>query len=88
MVFHYKGAFTEVLPSGNETDCFISGITGPTTSFNRYAIKESFGIFGAFLYPFAIPALFGVPASAVCARWIRPYFLPFGHWWIPTGTQT
>lgn len=65
IVFHYSGAFSEILPSGDTVPSFISGITGQTTCFNRYAITGGFGIFGVFLYPFAVPALFGVPASAL-----------------------
>ncbi|TDX01812.1 helix-turn-helix domain-containing protein [Dinghuibacter silviterrae] len=65
MVFHYKGSFTEILPSGDQAPSFRSGITGQTTSFNRYAIQENFGIFGAFLYPYGLPALFGVSAQSV-----------------------
>ena len=68
MVFHYTGAFTEILPSGDQAPSFISGITGQTTQYNRYSISENFGIFGAFLYPFALPALFGVAATDLSNR--------------------
>jgi AraC-like DNA-binding protein len=67
-VFHYTGAFTEILPSGDQAPSFISGITGQTTQYNRYSISENFGIFGAFLYPFAVPALFGVAATDLSNR--------------------
>jgi AraC-like DNA-binding protein len=65
MVFHYKGSFLEILPSGDQAPSFLSGITGQTTRYNRYAIQESFGIFGAYLYPYGLPALFGVSASSL-----------------------
>ena len=65
IVFQYKGVFSEILPSGDQVPSFLSGITGQTTSYNRYAIKENFGIFGAFLYPFAVPALFGISAASL-----------------------
>ena len=60
IVFHYKGIFREVsAPSG---PTFLSGVSGQTTHFHRYQIEENFGIFGAYIYPFAIPALFSVSA--------------------------
>lgn len=68
MVFHYTGVFAEILPSGDQAPSFISGITGQTTQYNRYSIRENFGIFGAFLYPFALPALFGVAATDLSDR--------------------
>lgn len=68
IVFHYSGRFSEVLPSGDTAPSFLSGITGQTTCYNRYAITGDFGIFGVFLYPFAVPALFGVPASAISSQ--------------------
>jgi AraC-like DNA-binding protein len=68
MVFHYTGVFSEILPSGDQAPSFISGITGQTTQYNRYSISENFGIFGAFLYPFAVTALFGVAATDLSNR--------------------
>lgn len=65
MVFHYKGVFDELLPSGKIEKSFTSGISGQTQTFNRYQINRSFGIFGAYLYPYTIPCLFNIPATDI-----------------------
>jgi AraC-like DNA-binding protein len=65
LIFHYRGRFDEIA-SDNKTDLsFTSGISGPTQRFRRFTIKEDFGIFGVYLYPFALPVLFGIPATEV-----------------------
>jgi AraC-like DNA-binding protein len=65
MVFHYKGRFTDIAGDGSSAPSFTSGVGGPSQHFSRFHTAESFGIFGVYLYPFAIAALFGVPASAI-----------------------
>ena len=65
LVFHYKGMFDEISISGIKQSSYSSGIDGPSRKFRRYATGESFGIFGAYLYPFAIPSFFKIPASAL-----------------------
>ncbi|MBN9381776.1 MAG: AraC family transcriptional regulator [Chitinophagaceae bacterium] len=64
LCFHYKGGFCEVtenkiLPS------FQTGIHGQSLHYRRFRTGESFGLFGAFLYPFAVPVLLGIPASEI-----------------------
>jgi AraC-like DNA-binding protein len=63
MVFHFKGRFDEILKTDESEPSFRSGIHGQSQSFRRFRICEDFGIFGVYLYPFAIPALFGIPAA-------------------------
>lgn len=63
MVFHFKGRFDEILKTEQSELSFRSGIHGQSQSFRRFRIGEDFGIFGVYLYPFAIPALFGIPAA-------------------------
>jgi AraC-like DNA-binding protein len=63
MVFHYKGLFDEVTIPSRVERSFASGLHGPAKNFRRFSIDESFGIFGVYLYPFAIPQLFSMPAS-------------------------
>ena len=63
LVFHFKGQFDEILKTEQSELSFRSGIHGQSQSFRRFRISEKFGIFGVYLYPFAIPALFGVPAA-------------------------
>ena len=63
MVFHYKGLFNEVTIPSHVERSFAAGLHGPAKNFRRFSIDQSFGIFGVYLYPFAIPQLFSMPAS-------------------------
>ncbi len=63
MVFHFKGQFDEILKTDQTELSFRSGIHGQSQTFRRFKIGEDFGIFGVYLYPYAIPALFGIPAA-------------------------
>ncbi len=62
MVFHYKGMFEEMTPGSPLTQS-ASIIQGPTHQYRRYITNESFGIFGVYLYPFALPALCALPST-------------------------
>lgn len=62
LVFHYKGYFHELMPDGSRKQSFTSGIHGQTINIHRFQIHESFGIFGVYLFPYTLPALFGIPA--------------------------
>ncbi len=62
MVFHYKGRFEEILLSGQTEHSFMAGLHGPSQHYRRFIIDKGFGIFGVYLYPFALPYLFGLPA--------------------------
>ncbi|HVI45833.1 MAG TPA: helix-turn-helix transcriptional regulator [Chitinophaga sp.] len=62
MVFHYNGRFDELLHNGDITPSFTAGIHGQTNFTRRFHIDDSFGIFGTYLYPHAIPLLFNIPA--------------------------
>jgi len=60
ILFHYRGAFIEQnVPDGRQPYGLLQA---PSSHFRRFVTYESFGIFGAFLYPFAIPFLFNTPA--------------------------
>jgi len=63
MIFHYKGSFDEITMSGKVEKSFTAGLHGPSQNYRRFTINEGFGIFGAYLYPFAIPYLFSIPTS-------------------------
>ncbi len=63
MVFHYKGIFDEITVPAQAERSFASGLHGPSQKFRRFIVNESFGIFGVYLYPFAIPRLFSMPTS-------------------------
>ncbi|HKX82802.1 MAG TPA: helix-turn-helix transcriptional regulator [Pyrinomonadaceae bacterium] len=63
IVFHYKTQFDEIGDAGRIETSPIATINAQSTRFRRYSARASFGIFGAYLYPFAIPRLFSFPAS-------------------------
>ncbi|HZE85296.1 MAG TPA: helix-turn-helix transcriptional regulator [Puia sp.] len=62
--FHYKGIFDELLPCNKTEKSILSGVSGPSQYFNRFCINENFAMFGVYLYPFALPKIFRIPASA------------------------
>lgn len=62
IVFHYKGVFDDILGNAHPAT-YRSGLHSQTSQFSRFITNEDFGIFGAYLYPYAIPRLFGLPAE-------------------------
>ncbi len=62
IVFHYRGPFNELETAGRPRN-WLSGIHFQTNRYTRFETKESFGIFGAYIYPFAVPWLFNVPSA-------------------------
>ena len=65
LFFHYKGIFTELKKNGATYTASASGIQGPSQSYRRFTIDQGFGMFGAYLYPYAIPQLFGMPVHSL-----------------------
>ena len=43
----------------------LSGVQGPSQSYRRFTIDQPFGMFGVYLYPYAIPQLFGSPVYSL-----------------------
>lgn len=64
LIFHYHGEFNELLAGKHQDDSFRAGVHGQTDQFRRFIVKDSFGIFGVFLFPYALKTVFGIPASA------------------------
>ncbi|HZY36173.1 MAG TPA: helix-turn-helix domain-containing protein [Mucilaginibacter sp.] len=62
MVFHYRGRFNELDYAGQARN-WLSGIHFQTDRYTRFEANESFGIFGVYVYPFAVPWLFNVPSE-------------------------
>lgn len=62
LIFHYKGTFTD-LQTGDSS--FTAGLHGQSDTYSRFLAEGHFGIFGAYLYPYAIPALFGLPGTTL-----------------------
>lgn len=63
MVFHYRGRFDQVFDSGRIDRSFYAGLHAQSATFSRFIIRENFGMFGVYLYPFAIPKLLRLPAT-------------------------
>jgi AraC-like DNA-binding protein len=62
MVFHYQSSFDEIAEQGWQSRS-ASGIQFQTDTYRRFVTHESFGIFGAYIYPFAVPRFFNIPSS-------------------------
>lgn len=62
MVFHYQTNFEEIIADGKEISG-PSGIQFQTDKYRRFITRQSFGIFGVYIYPFAVPRFFNIPSS-------------------------
>ena len=71
LVFHYKTNFDEITANHILEPSFSSGISGQSQNFRRFVTKDSFGIFGAYLYPYAVPKLFSIPASEITNQMVN-----------------
>ena len=65
LIFHYKECFKELCWDGKMEKSFTAGLHGPSQHFRRFIIDKDFGIFGVYLYPFAVTSLFTIPAAAI-----------------------
>lgn len=64
LIFYYRGQFK--YESGFQSEKILTtGVYGQTQHFNKVATTASFGLFGTYLYPYALPQLFCMPASEV-----------------------
>jgi AraC-like DNA-binding protein len=62
MVFHYRGVYDQLI-GGRQVDSFAAGIVAQTRKFSRFVVNKDWGIFGCYVYPYALTKLFSVPAS-------------------------
>ncbi|HMR83711.1 MAG TPA: helix-turn-helix transcriptional regulator [Niabella sp.] len=62
MIFCYKGQFNYRSGLGAEHK-LVSGIYGQTQTFSKVVANVDFGVFGFYLYPYAVAQLFSLPAS-------------------------
>lgn len=60
-VFHYKGIFRQ-MNEGRNGFSEAAHLHGQSNKFQRFETTDAFGIFGAYLYPFALPRLLGIPS--------------------------
>jgi AraC-like DNA-binding protein len=66
MVFHYKALWREVKEDDSSGGLYSHSLLhAQSRSYKRFVTQESFGIFGVYLYPFAIPQLFGYSSTDV-----------------------
>jgi AraC-like DNA-binding protein len=63
MVFHHRGAFDQVFEDGRVERSFRAGVHAQSAQFSRFITGEDFAMFGVYLYPYAIPKLFSMPAT-------------------------
>lgn len=61
--FHYNNTFDEITNAGTIEKSVSAGVGGQSQQFNRFIINKSFGMFGAYIYPYAIPRFFNMPAT-------------------------
>lgn len=65
LIFHYGGIFEELVGDNKVEKTFRTGIHGQTDKIRRFTAKKQYGIFGAVIQPYAIPALFGISSTAI-----------------------
>lgn len=65
ILFHYHGTFDEISSAGKTSGSFLSGIHAQTQRFRRFVTTGQFGIFGAYLYPYAVKHLFNLPPAGL-----------------------
>lgn len=71
-IFHYKGTFR---PEGlQEVDPTIL-LYGPSLKPSRFFTTEAFGIFGVYMYPYAVQQLFNIPTSDLALYHVEPFQL-------------
>lgn len=61
MIFHYKGIFKDLGQFYNGKSRAL--VQAQSCEHKRFLTHQSFGIFGVYLYPFALPRLFNMPAA-------------------------
>lgn len=61
LICHYKGGFNEITPNGTVSSPLFH-LHGQSQHYRRFITTEDFNIFGAYLYPYALPLLFSIPS--------------------------
>lgn len=68
LVFHYRSAFDLVRHDESRESSIAAGVHAQTKKFSRWIVTRDWSIFGCYLYPYAIPRIFGFPASDLTDR--------------------
>lgn len=80
MVFHYQGDFAELVGDKPEKG-WKAGMHFQTGIYRRFVTEDNFGIFGAYIYPYAIPQLLKMPSYEVTNQMldVKELFDADGH---------
>lgn len=62
LVFHYRSRFAEIVGATRHPET-TSSVHAQTAIHRRFEVTRDFGMFGAYLYPYALPRLFGTSAA-------------------------
>lgn len=62
LIFYCKGKLSISSATGDEENTFTSGFFGQLRSFRQFKTSDDFSLFGIYLYPYSLKALFGLPA--------------------------
>lgn len=63
-IFYYKGQFRQKSFTGDEKHV-LTGVYGQTQSISTLTSDTDFGVFGFYLYPYAMTQLFNIPAVEI-----------------------
>ncbi len=70
LVFHYDNYFTSSTAEGDGEAFPPLILHGPSRRYQDMEVRGAFGIVGAYLYPFSLRPLFGLPAHEVSERFV------------------
>lgn len=65
LIFHYQHTFDILTERGTEATP-LAHVHGQSNQFRRFETNASFGIFGAYVYPFALPIFFPLSGAEIC----------------------
>lgn len=68
LIFYYNGFFNILTDTSGPLGTFASGVYGQSKQFKKLKATTSFGIFGVYLYPYAVPSLFSLPAHQLSGQ--------------------
>lgn len=70
-IFYCKGQFGLHGATTGQMQTFLSALAGPTQNFKIVHTSSDFCLFGAYLFPYAIPGIFGLPAYVLSDQGIE-----------------
>lgn len=70
LIFYCKGSLSISSSYGDEGNTFPSGVFGQAQKFRQFRTSSDFCLFGVYLYPYTLKALFNIPARLTCNEMI------------------